>query len=227
MALDELDATTVGTQELLSNDLSARKIVIEKLKQDQKLVQDVLHSGDYEQMFIADYLLVETIKKYARYLEEVKTERERTSIVFKANTGLVEIKSQFIKMGEVMIKHQQNERNNFSKSLLQLKAEKKAMFDISPSGVNKMTSSTFLPNGDLVVCDFETRTVIVLYRAIKEKSRLTMPDRVWGVSVLDDNDIIVSLTNLNQSRTNGPINAHLTIAQVQPGHNNENQEALL
>ena len=33
--------------------------------------------------------------------------------------------------------------------------------------------------------------------------------------------------NSNQSRTNGPINAHLTIAQVNLGHNNENQEALL
>ena len=33
----------------------------------------------------------------------------------------------------------------------------------------------------------------------------------------------------NQSRTNGPINAHLTNAQVMPryNHNNEKQEALL
>ena len=33
----------------------------------------------------------------------------------------------------------------------------------------------------------------------------------------------------DQSRTNGPINAHLTIAQVMPwyNHNNEKQEALL
>ena len=33
----------------------------------------------------------------------------------------------------------------------------------------------------------------------------------------------------NQSRTNSPINAHLTIAQVMPryNHNNEKQEALL
>ena len=33
----------------------------------------------------------------------------------------------------------------------------------------------------------------------------------------------------NQSRTNGPINAHLTIAQVKPryNHNKEKQEALL
>ena len=37
------------------------------------------------------------------------------------------------------------------------------------------------------------------------------------------------LNNGNQSRTNGPINAHLTIAQVMPkyNHNNEKQEALL
>ena len=34
---------------------------------------------------------------------------------------------------------------------------------------------------------------------------------------------------INQSRTNGPIKAHLTIAQVMPryNHNNEKQEALL
>ena len=38
----------------------------------------------------------------------------------------------------------------------------------------------------------------------------------------------VSFKN-NQSRTNGPINAHLTITQVMPkyNHNNEKQEALL
>ena len=37
------------------------------------------------------------------------------------------------------------------------------------------------------------------------------------------------IENLNQSRTNGPIKAHLTIAQVMPryNHNNEKQEALL
>ena len=37
------------------------------------------------------------------------------------------------------------------------------------------------------------------------------------------------LYNMDQSRTNGPINAHLTIAQVMPryNHNNEKQEALL
>ena len=39
----------------------------------------------------------------------------------------------------------------------------------------------------------------------------------------------LTVTSKNQSRTNGPINAHLTIAQVMPkyNHNNEKQEALL
>ena len=41
--------------------------------------------------------------------------------------------------------------------------------------------------------------------------------------------ITISRAYNNQSRTNGPINAHLTIAQVMPkyNHNNEKQEALL
>ena len=39
----------------------------------------------------------------------------------------------------------------------------------------------------------------------------------------------IILYNSYQSRTNGPINAHLTIAQVMSkyNHNNEKQEALL
>ena len=41
--------------------------------------------------------------------------------------------------------------------------------------------------------------------------------------------IVIVAVNINQSRTNGPINAHLTIAQVIPkyNHNNEEQEQLL
>ena len=41
--------------------------------------------------------------------------------------------------------------------------------------------------------------------------------------------LLISAKTMNQSRTNGPFNAHLTIAQVMPryNHNNEKQEALL
>ena len=50
-----------------------------------------------------------------------------------------------------------------------------------------------------------------------------------NLTVLKHLPIQIPVINLNQSRTNGPINAHLTIAQVMPryNHNNEKQEALL
>ena len=52
-----------------------------------------------------------------------------------------------------------------------------------------------------------------------------------SVANLQKNNIYNSKVDLvkNQSRTNGPINAHLTIVQVMPkyNHNNEKQEALL
>ena len=52
----------------------------------------------------------------------------------------------------------------------------------------------------------------------------------FEIRVLKFYDLSVqSAKNINQSRTNGPINAHLTIVQVMPkyNHNNEKQEALL
>ena len=96
-----------------------------------------------------------------------------------------------------MPKCEQNEMN-FPKSLRRLNVDKYEPLDITPPAVKRMTGATFLPNRDLVVCDFESKAVIVLDREFKERSRLAMPDRAWGASVLDENKIIVSLTNLKR-----------------------------
>ena len=64
---------------------------------------------------------------------------------------------------------------------------------------------------------------------------VTFFDFLYKTQILEE-AVLTSTHNLcfrakirNQSRTNGPINAHLTIAQVMPkyNHNNEKQEALL
>ena len=193
-ALDDLDATS----ESPSTDLSACRTVIEKLKQDQKLLHDVEESGECHSMFITDFLLNEKFKNYNRLLNEVKRGQTIPSIDFKANPGLFEIQRNFKKIGDIMIKHQLNEMKNFPMSLLHLNAKKNAGFDITPSGVKRMTGSTFLPNGDLVVCDYNSEAVIVLGPEFKEKSRLSMPGHVWGAAVLREKDIVVSLTQLKK-----------------------------
>ena len=60
------------------------------------------------------------------------------------------------------------------------------------------------------------------------KNQFLMKKKYFKCSLYQSSRFEKTTTTKNQSRTNGPINAHLTIAQVmlKYNHNNENQEAL-
>lgn len=180
-----------------STGLLACESIIEKLKQEQKLLQDVMVSGETQHIFVADFLLSNTFKNYHCLLGEIEKEMQITSIVFKVDTNIVEIPNKFEKIGDVMVKHRLKKKN-IPSSLLPLKAVKEGQFDITPSGVGRMTGSAFIQNGDLAVCDYNARTVIILDPEFKEKNRLPVSGNVWGVAVLNENDIIVSLTTLKK-----------------------------
>ena len=73
-------------------------------------------------------------------------------------------------------------------------AVKGEVFDITPATPWRITGSTFLTNGDLVVCDFSSQNIIILDNGdFKEKARLAVPGHPWGVDILNKNEIIVSL----------------------------------
>ena len=201
VALHELDGTLKDSSEPSNSGLSACKTVLEKLKEDQKLLQDVQESGNSRQIFVAHFLLSETFRKYIALLDDVMKELtcQEESITFRPNAGLVGIPSNVKSIGDIVIKHHQHsDRSNFPKSLQKLKAEKKEKFDITPSGVKRMTGCTFLPNGDFVVCDFDSKCIIVLGPEFNKTSRLSVPSEVWDVAVLDETTIIVSLTHAKQ-----------------------------
>ena len=69
--------------------------------------------------------------------------------------------------------------------------------------------------------------VAILKTLSRDQNRKIIIYRIWFVICTGKQVNFIVL--YNQSRTNGPINAHLTIAQVMPrySHNNEKQEALL
>ena len=107
VALHELDGTIKDSSEPSISILSACKTVLEKLKEDQKLLQDVQESEDGRQIFIAHFRLGETFRKYTALLEDVNKEltSKEESISFRPNTGLVAIPSNVKSIGDIIIKH--------------------------------------------------------------------------------------------------------------------------
>ena len=199
-ALDEVEAVPLVQSEEIKSNLSVCSSIIEKLKIDLKTLQDVQAIGEPKQMFVADFLVTNSFKNYNQLLGEVKAETKSTSLSFKLNPALYDIQSKVKKLGDIIVEDQyigkEIRHQGFPLSLSALTAVKGEVFDITPATTRRMTGSTFLTNGDLVVCDFSSQNIIILDNGdFKEKARLSVPGHPWGVDILNKNEIIVSLHN--------------------------------
>ena len=75
--------------------------------------------------------------------------------------------------------------------------------------------------------EFKTLHYVSVSKSVVDQVHVTIKTENGSVVSFVTGKTILKLEN--QSRTNGHINSHLTIAQVMPryNHNNEKQEALL
>ena len=205
-ALDKLDAISVDNPETPSTDLSACKSVTEKLKREQQLLQDVLASGETQQLFIADFLLSEAFENYNCLLEEIKKEMNITSLVFLVDTKILDIQSNFKRLGDIFVNIPSSGSKHFPLSLLPMKPFKMDKFDVTPPGAKRMTGSTFMPNGELIVCDFDAEMLRIFDHDFKEKHILTVSARPFDAAVVSEKEIIVTL----------PLSKQLQVVSVAP-----------
>ena len=56
-----------------------------------------------------------------------------------------------------------------------------------------ISGCSFMPSGDLVLCDHSNSKLKLLDRAFKVKDSLRLNDGLWSVSVIDDDNVIVTL----------------------------------
>ena len=193
-AADELESIPFEQSKEVENGRSVCSSAIEKLKADRKVLQDALASGDNKQMFAADFLVTNSFGNYSNLLEEVEREMISTSLTFKPDGALIAIQNQFKTLGDIIKDTKHMGRRSNPNSLVSLKAVKGKQFDITPSGAMRMTGALFMPDGNLLICDFGAKKLIILDHEFNVKSGLALSDRPWDAAILSESEIIVTLT---------------------------------
>ena len=55
-----------------------------------------------------------------------------------------------------------------------------------------------MPSGDLVLCDYQTSKLKLLDRTFKVKDSLSLNDKPWSLSAIDNSNVIVTIPDTKQ-----------------------------
>lgn len=164
---------------------------LQRLAKDREVLQESKNARDGRQMFVSVLKFSPIIGNYHQLFHDLNEKCRLPKIDFVKNRALEDIQNIETSLGHLIVDSQSTTGktpcNILNMSLVMHKTK-----DVTPAKVRRLTGSAFLPNGDLIVCDCDANTLLLLDRSFKLKSSAEV-NSPWDVAPLGNNEIAVTL----------------------------------
>ena len=180
---------------------------LQTLDSDYQLLESAKKNANKAKMFITEFQITKSLQEYETVLCEIETDASKPTLSFVGNKRLAELQAEVCSLGSLKradksLGFADKSKYEYEKEvLLGMKAtsQNKVNIQASPSDddveINWITSCTFMPNGYAVLCDHLNDKLILLDRALVLTDSLKLSSSPWDVSVVDDNNVIITLPN--------------------------------
>ena len=165
------------------------------IKVDSELIEHALQSKSKEKMFETSVKVSGRLKDYKVLLSDIQLEAREPFLFFEINTKPLEMLNNVDALGYLRIKEDDRAKANILKDRSCTSIEQ-VNLDLSKGKTTPwITGCIFIPNGEVILCDFNNKLVIVLDRAFNLVKALLLSESPWDVSIIDEDDLIVSCPN--------------------------------
>ena len=202
--LMELDEWKQDKDRRVDQDMSTIAEALNVLKVDSKNLEDAKRDGKKESMFIADVQVSRSIRGYTRKLGELQKDIEKPTLAFERNEILADLAAGIDTLGSLKSQRKGDKQDNrlsgkpYSKGSTMMLIDRKIK---SRSVVNvrtredkqdpSLTGCTVMPNGHVVLCDYNNNKIKLLNDSWIITGRLTL-QHPWDIAVIDSSNVIVS-----------------------------------
>ena len=186
--------------------MSTTDAALNVLRVDCKRLEDAKRDGQKETMFVADTQVSKSIHGYARKLAELEKDIEKPNLAFERNELLADLVAGVNSLGSLLSQRISDNQDNklpgkpYSTGSTKMLKDRKIK---SSREVNVRTNEdkedprisgcTVMSNGHVVLCDHSNKQINLLNDSWTITGRLQLPDQPMDVSVIDPNNVIVSL----------------------------------
>ena len=187
----------------LDEEIASLAAALERLSLDLKMLEHAKHFDTKETMFASEIKVSKSHKEYETLAGDLQKNDVEPVLSFERNKTLTDIMRNVDTIGCLKSDTKVNpcREKRLSLELKELKIRSSRQVDVaSLSGKNKpwISGCCFMPNGDIVICDYENDTLILLDQNFASKDKLNLKTGPYGVLAVDNNNVIVTLPNKQQ-----------------------------
>ena len=147
-------------------------------------------------MFASDIKISKNLSEYEAVLDDLKNNFERSDLYFQRNSKVVEMQQTLDSLGSIKEKDFVSYKGTSTKVVLGMKVQSSSQHNIL-LGDNEftpcVTGCCFMPRGVLVLCDHSKCKLKLLDRTFKLKDSLSLINKPWSLSAIDNSNVIVTL----------------------------------
>ena len=214
-----LDQEETKQKQPIADQISASEIIGEMLQTDIDHLQDVMKSEETQTLFAADVKISDRVDHYCSSLGDMFSMPVFPMLNFKANeqllgtlksmcnTATFEAMSSDLKSivtdAENSYSQDSKSRKEISKSFINRTFRMLLQPNLSVHGDGKtldISGCDFMPNGELVLCDYKNHSVMVLNKCLSFKESLTIKSSPYpyDVSSVSDKKAVVTLSSVKR-----------------------------
>ena len=199
-AMQELNDFAADEQEKLERDISTASTTKQMLEADSKLIKDVMETSVIGEMFAVDVKVTNRLKEYEQVLHDLYQEAKTPLMTFTRNKQLTDILNKLDKLGNLTVDQIQTYKLK-RKSFNDMKVRSSSQVDVKlpdDKDTSYITGCDVLPNGQIILCDFNNMNLKLLHSSFTVKEVLDLQAEPWDVSVINNSSAIITLPYLKQ-----------------------------
>ena len=200
--LKDLDTSEKESHKQLSQHISTLTAALQMLDSDYKLLEKAKEDGRKSVMFTSDLQVSKRLQEYESRLKELVNDVIKLTLSFERNKKLADIQTSIKTFGNLRVKDTSVTR--LKKQPLQgRKIQSRREVNIKSANDNDIpyiTGCTVLSSGHIVLCDRNNLKLKSLDTTLVLQDTITISNRPWDVSAVDDNNVIVTLPGKKQLR---------------------------
>ena len=191
-AMREVDVFDQGQSRHIYRHITALTTGLQILDLDSKQLEDAKSNGNKVKMFITDVQISKSLKEYKVMLAEVENNMIEPTLSFVGNKKLADFQTEITTLGSL---------KGTGRSLLGKRVKLHNQVRVRSPDDKKaplISGCTFMPSGYAVLCDANNEVVKLLDKNLILCEHLKLCSTPWDVSVVDDNNAIITRSATKQ-----------------------------